>query len=218
MPNLSLSLLLLVLSIFSISGPVESRLDRNSPARANIYKLCKNTTYPILCFQYLSIFPISVTENPKRVARAALLVSLYRVQKTRVFIKKASIKLKAKKGKEISYKVKDYQVVEDCLEVFGDGVDDLSKSIIELHHLQGLEGQERKTYGDCDMACHVSNIQTSLSAALSDASTCVDEFDDFLRRKRLGKLMATIKAKALNAEQATTNGLDLFCQFAKCAN
>ncbi|XP_050235636.1 pectinesterase inhibitor 9-like [Mercurialis annua] len=206
MPNFILPLLLLLLSILCNSGAGDLLRYRNS--NSGVYKVCKKTSYPELCIQYLSIFPKSVTQSPKKTANAGLLVSLYRVQKTRSFIKKAAVKIKAMKRR-------DYGVMQDCLEVFSDEVSLLSESIIELRHM-GL-GRQMEGDVECDIACHVFNIQSSLSAALSDASTCAEEFDEFLKKKSMGKLMATIKAKALNAEQATAVGLDLFCQFAKCS-
>ncbi|KAJ6390969.1 hypothetical protein OIU77_025055 [Salix suchowensis] len=125
----SLSILLLLPSIFCISGRVEpARLARHSRAQAYIESSCTKTLYPSLCIQYLSVFANSTIETPQQLAQAALSVSLYRALQTRTFVLKVAKELKAMKSK-------DYQAVKDCLDQIGDSVDRLSQSVRELYRL-----------------------------------------------------------------------------------
>ncbi|XP_065859344.1 pectinesterase inhibitor 11-like [Euphorbia lathyris] len=206
MPNPTLSSTFLLSSAFiiiiSLSGHPNSVLSAATRRRTNIKHLCSNTTYPGLCIQYLTIVPNSAKKTPKDLAKSALIASLYRAQFTRLHILKVSKKFR---------RIRDRGVRGDCLELLGDTVDSLCNSILELSKLR--RGRGRGNDLMCDDRCHVSNIQTYLSSAVTDASDCVGEFDEFVKRKKMGKVMATVKAKALNVEQATTVALDLFCQF-----
>ncbi|KAG8374767.1 hypothetical protein BUALT_Bualt10G0030000 [Buddleja alternifolia] len=65
-------------------------------------------------------------------------------------------------------KPKEYLAVKDCIQNMGDSVDQLSRSMKEL----GLMGQVAS--GDFDW--HVSNVQTWVSAALTNENTCQDGF------------------------------------------
>ncbi|XP_011017475.1 PREDICTED: 21 kDa protein-like [Populus euphratica] len=199
MNHLSLSILLLLLSIFCISGTVEpARFARHSRPRAYIETACTKTLYPSLCTQYLSVFANSTIQTPQQLAQAALSVSLYKALQTRKFMLKVVKELKAMKSK-------DYQAVKDCLDQIGDSVDQLSQSVRELHRLE-----HPGAAGGGDVFWHVSNFETWVSSAMTDASTCVDE----LPGKDMTKLKAVIKAKVLNVAQTASNALALFQQYA----
>ncbi|KAA8515920.1 hypothetical protein F0562_019099 [Nyssa sinensis] len=100
-------------------------------------------------------------------------------------------------------KAKEYQAVKDCLAQINDGVGQLSQSIKELRRM----GQDRVE----NFMWHESNVQTWVSTALTDATTCIDGFSG---KAMGGKLRAIIKAKVLNVAQVTSNALALFNRFA----
>ncbi|KAK8639759.1 hypothetical protein V6N13_138129 [Hibiscus sabdariffa] len=60
-----------------------------------------------------------------------------------------------------------------------------------------------------DIFWHIDNTDTWVPAALTDASSCVDEFP----RHRMSKIKVTIKSKVLNVTQLTSNALALFHQY-----
>ncbi|KAL6128956.1 hypothetical protein ACLB2K_072309 [Fragaria x ananassa] len=197
-----LSFLLIFLFIFSLLRTVEPSFaghtaHRRSRARANIEAACKGTRYQDLCIHCLSTYvkPNTTIQSPQELAHVALTASLYRALYARAFVLKVA--------KEIDILKRENQVVRDCLQQINDSVDQLSGSIKELRRLG------KSPVGD-DLFWHISNVETWVGTALTDASTCVDE----LPGPNMSKLKATIKGKVLNVAQTTSNALALFHRFA----
>ncbi|XWS45911.1 hypothetical protein CRYUN_Cryun14cG0019900 [Craigia yunnanensis] len=92
----------------------------------------------------------------------------------------------------------------DCLQQIDDSVNQLSQSIRELRRLDPKAGMTDGIFW------HIDNVETWVSAALTDASSCVDEFPEH----RMSKMKATIKVKVLNVAQLTSNALALFHRYA----
>ncbi|KAK2650584.1 hypothetical protein Ddye_018073 [Dipteronia dyeriana] len=191
-------LLLMVLSISCIIGTVEPSFARRSRNRAYLEASCRSTRYPALCVQCLSGY-VNKTglQSPQQLAQLALSVSLYKALYTRAYLLKVAKELKKIKAKE-------YQMVQDCKEQIDSGIDQLSQSIEELHRLNQEEAFSDKSFW------HISNVETWVSAALTDATTCVDQFPV----RNMSKLKATIKGKVLNMVQVTSNALALFHHYA----
>ena len=198
MAQLSLHFLLILVSLICISSSIETAFARRSQTRAYIEASCRTTRYPALCVQCLSDYSNATIQSPEQLAQVALSVSLYRAQYTRAYMLKVAKELESSKADK-----EYYQAVKDCLEQINDSVDQLSQSIRELRRL----GHE--AVGD-DIFWHISNVETWVSAALTDAGTCLDEFPG----RNMGKLKATIKGKVLNVAQVTSNALALFHRYA----
>ncbi|GMI75839.1 hypothetical protein HRI_001253200 [Hibiscus trionum] len=202
MAKLSHSLVLTFFFIFCITiGTVEPSTDsvrhsRRSRARTFIEASCQSTRYPTLCIKCLTRYTNSTTPNSQQLARTALTVSLYRARYTRSYLVKVAKELVATKSKE-------YLVVRDCLLQIDDSVNQLSQSIGELRRL------DPKAKMTDDIFWHIDNVDAWVSAALTDASSCVDEF----RGQRMSKMKASIKSKVLNVAQLTSNALALFHQY-----
>ncbi|KAL0002697.1 hypothetical protein SO802_016478 [Lithocarpus litseifolius] len=198
MAQLSLYLLVIMVSLFCNSSLAEPAFARHSQSNGYIKDSCRITRYPSLCLQCLSSYGNSTTiQSPEELTQVALSVSLYRAQYTRAYMLKVAKELESSKAKGY------YQTVKDCLAEINDSVDQLSQSIRELRHL----GQETVAN---DIFWHISNVETWVSAALTDASTCLDEFPGH----NMGKLKATIKGKVLNVAEVTSNALALFHRYA----
>ncbi|KAL9385615.1 hypothetical protein Peur_022625 [Populus x canadensis] len=200
MARLSLFILLLLLSLVCITGAEKpARFPRRSRSRAYIENACTKTLYPSLCIQYLSVSANSMTiQTPQQLAQAALSVSLYKALQTRTFMLKVVKELKARKSK-------DYQAVKDCLDQIGNSVDQLSQSVRELHRLERPDAE-----GGDNVFWHISNVETFVSSAMTDASTCLDGFPG----RNMDKSRAMIKAKVLNVAQTASNALALFHRYA----
>lgn len=203
MAELRLSLLSIFLIIFCTVTTVEPAYHRlpRSRTRAYIEVSCHVTQYPDLCIRSLIAYvhdSKATILSPQQVVHYALLASQRRAQHTRAFLLKVSKELKAKKAQE-------YQAVKDCFEQIDLSVDQLSMSIKELRQL----GHETTSSRD-DPLWHISNVETWVGSALTDATTCLDEFPG----RRMSKLKATVKAKVLNVAQVTENVLALFHRFA----
>ncbi|KAK0580515.1 hypothetical protein LWI29_002857 [Acer saccharum] len=196
--SLPLLLLLMVLSISCIIGTVEPSFARHSRNRAYLEASCRSTRYPALCVQCLSGY-VNKTglQSPQQLAQLALSVSLNKAIYTRAYLLKVAKELKKIKAKE-------YQMVQDCTEQINSGIDQLSQSIEELRRLNQEEAFSDQSFW------HISNVETWVSAALTDATTCVDQFPV----RNMSKLKATIKGKVLNMVQVTSNALALFHQYA----
>ncbi|WJX81416.1 hypothetical protein P8452_64302 [Trifolium repens] len=89
-----------------------------------------------------------------------------------------------------------------------------NKSAIALINLsQAIKELRRVNKGtiiDDKMLWHISNVETWVSTALTDASYCVQSFPGH----RMSKRTATIKSKAQNVAEVTSNGLALFHRYA----
>ncbi|KAF8412399.1 hypothetical protein HHK36_000362 [Tetracentron sinense] len=195
MARLILSSLLLLLSILYISSTAESAVARHSGATDFIKASCSATRYPVLCVQCLSMYSNAIQRSQRQLAQTALSVSLARARSTTAFVSKLG-KAKGMKGRE-------YQAVKDCVDNMSDSVDRLSRSLRELGHMGQAGGQE--------FMWHMSNVQTWVSAAVTDENTCVD---GFAGRGMDGHVKASIRGRVINVAQVTSNALGLVNQFA----
>lgn len=168
----------------------------SSATNSNFIKSsCSSTTYPAVCVESLSLFAPAIQQSPHELARTALSVSLTSAETTKKFVRRAA-KLKGMKRRE-------YEAVKDCLDEMGDTVDRLMKSVGELEHMGSTRGQE--------FLWHMSNVETWVSAALTDENTCVD---GFAGKALDGRLKAAIRSRVINVAQITSNALALVNQFA----
>lgn len=188
---LLLPLLLICFSVVCISGKAEANFAGTSFIRSK----CRATTYPSLCVQSLSNYATTIRTNPKQLAQTALSVSLQRALSTRDFVTKLN-KFKGLKAKE-------YAALRDCLEEASDSVDRLSKSVAELKNINRARGEQ--------LLWHISNVETWVSASLTDDTTCVD---GFAGRALDGRIKGSIKARMTNVAQVTSNALALINQLA----
>ncbi|XP_052194543.1 pectinesterase inhibitor 9-like [Diospyros lotus] len=197
-PQLSFPCLLLALLFAScIAGMANPTYTHRSRAMAFVEAQCRATRYPQLCVQCLSANTNSTTiQNPQQLAQFALTVSLAKARYTTAYVTKVAAELKRKKAKE-------YQVVKDCLDQINDSVDQLSQSVKELQ----LINED----GEANFYWRMSNVQTWVSTALTDAASCIEGFSGHAMG---GKVKATVRARVLNVAQVTSNALALFNRFA----
>ena len=100
-------------------------------------------------------------------------------------------------------KHKELAAVKDCIANMKDGVDQLNRSFQELATMGHTNGE--------DFMWHISNVQTWVSAALTDASTCVDGLSD--RHYRGAKVKGGIQRRVNHVAQLTSNALALVNRF-----
>lgn len=196
MAKLGLSLLILIF-IFSLGSVKPATVQpRKSRARAFIEASCRSTRYPSLCIKCLSGYANKTQQSPFQLAQIALSVSLAKARHTRAYVMQVA-------GDFKDIKSRTHQDIRDCLDQINDGVERLAQSIAELQRMN-QEG------GDSDFTWRMSNINSWVSAALTDATTCVDGFSG----RGMGKMKATIKGKVVNVAQITSNALALVNRFA----
>ncbi|OIV89763.1 hypothetical protein TanjilG_02895 [Lupinus angustifolius] len=162
---------------------------------------CRGTLYQDLCFRCLRKFSNFTIDGPQHLAHVALSVSLYKALDTRGYLLKVAKEFEAIKDNTFVY-----QTVLDCVKQITDSVDELSQAIKELRRLN-----KRNDSGiSDDFLWHISNVETWVSTALTDASYCVESFPGH----RMSKRTAAIKVKAKNVAEVTSNALALFHRYA----
>nr|AFK35270.1 unknown [Lotus japonicus] len=196
-----ISIAILFSLIVSSLARVEPSLSRNNNSQTKTYieSSCERTLYPESCVRYLSKFGTdsnSTTGGPQRLAHIALSVSLTRTVHTRGYLLEVAKELENKKV---------YLTVQDCVNQINDSVDELSQAIRELRRLNKFGS----TIND-KMLWHISNVETWVSTALTDASSCVRSFPGH----RMSKKVASIKVKTKNVAEVTSNALALFHRYA----
>ncbi|KAE9610758.1 hypothetical protein Lal_00021219 [Lupinus albus] len=202
MAQLNLTLLVIFISLFVSSVLVKSSLAKHNPQTVSyIESSCNGTLYQDLCIRCLAKYVkhYSTIDGPHHLAQVALSVSLSRALHTRGYLFKLAKELKTIKNK------REYLTVKDCANQITDSVDQISQAIKELSRFS----QHGSTIND-DMLWHISNVETWVSTALTDASSCVDSFTSV----RMSKRMAAIKVKAQNVAEVTSNALALFHRYA----
>nr|XP_007158765.1 hypothetical protein PHAVU_002G180000g [Phaseolus vulgaris]ESW30759.1 hypothetical protein PHAVU_002G180000g [Phaseolus vulgaris] len=155
---------------------------------AYIESSCHGTRYPDLCIRCLARFSNSTIDGPQHLAHLALSVSLFRALKTRVYLLKVAKELEEFKSDRV------YLTVQDCVTQLNDKLRRMNKGTII----------------DDNFLWHISNVETWVSTALTDASYCVQSFPG----TRMSKRTATIKVKAQNVAEVTSNALNLFHRYA----
>ncbi|KAK9076440.1 hypothetical protein SSX86_004774 [Deinandra increscens subsp. villosa] len=188
-----LSFLYVWLAIFALSTVVESR----SRARMYIDSQCKSTRYPDICVQ--TLFPYVNKRglpSPQLQAQISLATCLSTARFTKTYMNMVAKKLNQTSSSG------DYQAMEECLRQIDDGVKQITQSFKELQQM-GKDGDEKFLW-------HESNVQTWVSAALTDATTCID---DVLGGVISESEKAMIRARILKVKQLASNSLALFTRF-----
>ncbi|KAL3332458.1 hypothetical protein AABB24_032834 [Solanum stoloniferum] len=144
---------------------------------------CVHASYPTICIRTLSSYSGSAINTPQDLAQAAVKITLSRAHKASGFL--SQVKEESKREK---------RALSDCIEQMGDSMEELSKSLSELKHLR--RGNAFKW--------QMSNLETWVSAALTNEDTCLDGFKEID-----GKLRSDVKRKITNVARLTSNALYL---------
>ena len=142
---------------------------------------CIHASYPGICLQTLSSYP-GPANTPRDLAQAAVKVTLSPARKVSNYLT-TSVTGKSKRERA---------ALSDCVEQIAESVDELSKTLGELKHLSSGETFEFQ----------LSNVQTWVSAALTNEDTCLDGFEGVD-----GKVKSGVKKKITNVAKVTSNAL-----------
>ncbi|KAJ0265757.1 Pectinesterase inhibitor 9 [Hirschfeldia incana] len=160
---------------------------------------CQSTRYPLLCVHTLSAYATMIRhKNDQDLAQTALTISLSRARSVAIFVVKLT-------KQTPSFKRREYLAIKDCIEVLGNSVDRLVQSVKEL-------GRAGHAVASEDFMWKMSNVQTWVSAALTDETTCLDGFSG---RAMEGKVKKLIRLKVVHVAQVTSNALALVNHFAE---
>ncbi|THG14677.1 pectinesterase inhibitor 10-like [Camellia sinensis] len=159
------------------------------PTNANtdfIKKSCTITLYPQLCYDSLSIFADKIKTSRKNLATFAISVTLSAAQSASDFVTKLS--------KSPGLSPVEASALADCVELSGNSADELSRSLKEIANTN---------FGDPNFGREVNDIQTFVSAALTDFGTCFDG----ISKKASGQVKTKVGTQVLNVEHLTSNAL-----------
>ncbi|XP_074293626.1 21 kDa protein-like [Silene latifolia] len=170
-----------------------SQSKSNAKYTSFIKTACNTTTYPTLCLKTCLPYASTIAGDSHKLAISALTATLIATKSSASAVTKLSL-LK-------NLGMYDANVVRDCFENIGDSVDDLKQSIEEMKDLEGSNN-----YNSNDVKFKVSNIQTWMSAAITNESTCMDGIKE-------GKVSPFVKDMIrkciLGVAKLTSNALSL---------
>lgn len=148
---------------------------------------CGTTTYPDLCFTSLAVHADAIQTSPKLLAGTAISVTLSTARSTSLEMSTIL------KGQGLT--PREVAAMKDCVEELHDSVDQLRKSIGEM--------SQKKI---SDFGLMISDIQTWVSAALTDEDTCAD---GFAGNAMNGNVKTAVRGRIVNIAHMTSNALAL---------
>ncbi|KAL6321816.1 hypothetical protein AAG906_035513 [Vitis piasezkii] len=157
---------------------------------------CGITTYPKLCYTSLSAHASVIQTSPKLLADTALAVTLSTARSTS--------SLMSKMVQSHGLKPREVAAMHDCVEELSDSVDQLRKAMGEMTQIKGS-----------NFGLMMNDIQTWVSAALTDENTCTD---GFAGNAMNGNLKTTVRARVVNMAHMTSNALGLINSYASLHN
>ncbi|OAY74646.1 21 kDa protein-like [Ananas comosus] len=207
--SLSIAVALALAAVWLSAGELSASATATAPAPAVsskadaefIRRSCKATRYPQLCERSLAGYAGSVHRSPRQLARLALSLSLDKAGSASSFV--ARLRKPRKGGSESLRQRRDAGAVRDCAETMQDSVERLRRSAREM----GRMG--RATSGR--FGWHLSNVQTWVSGALTDQTTCLDSL---AQNAPPSPRSSAIRSRVLAASQLTSNALALINRLA----
>ncbi|KAA8532539.1 hypothetical protein F0562_032645 [Nyssa sinensis] len=202
-PSFLLSLLsaalLLHLHPFSTVGYSDSNTNTNTNTNdiEFIRTSCGATLYPELCYNSLSGYANAIQQDPAQLARVAISVSLSKARHMANYV--SNISRQADYGAE----PRAAAALHDCFSVFGDAVDQIRGSLKQMRRLNPGES----------FRFQMSNVQTWMSAALTNEDTCTDGFEDVPD----GPTKAEVCHRVVKVTEVTSNALALVNSFVEKA-
>ncbi|CAL0302565.1 unnamed protein product [Lupinus luteus] len=144
------------------------KINENTPIHSNysantfttyIKTSCNSTTYPSICYKYLSPYASKIEADPMKLCNTSLSLALKATQRassiTSHILKRANLTDIAK------------VVLKDCLDNVKTSMGQLQDSLAAMRQLDGIDKQFQ-----------ISNIQTWMSSSITDDQTCSDELDE----------------------------------------
>jgi pectinesterase inhibitor-like protein len=190
-PLLFLSLLLLLHPIPTVGSSNPTATNTTDFIRTS----CTATLYPDLCYNSLSGYANAVQTDPARLARVAIAVSLSKTRYTARYL--TNVTRRADYGAD----PRAASALHDCFSVFGDAIDQMRGSLKQMRQL-GSGGES--------LLFQMSNVQTWMSAALTNEETCTDGFEDVAD----GDVKTDVSARVVKVKEVTSNALALVNSYA----
>ncbi|KAJ8772106.1 hypothetical protein K2173_027283 [Erythroxylum novogranatense] len=176
---------LLSLLLFMTSIPISLASTTPTDTYTNyLITACNSTTYPKLCYKSLSPYTSTIKTNDRKLCVTALKVTLQAATNSSSIVKSVS--------KQKGLSKTEVNTIKDCLDEVGDCISEIKQCIRALSKANSSDS--------------VEDFKTWASAALTDETTCTDEFVDV-------KVSAAVKSKittnVINLSRLTSNALAL---------
>ncbi|KAH7840037.1 hypothetical protein Vadar_011723 [Vaccinium darrowii] len=174
---------LLILLAFTthISSTSAARATPGEPRSIEFIKTsCSSTTYPSLCYTTLSTHASDIQTSPQLLAHTALAVTLNNTRSTSAMM----VKMLQSRG----LSPRETAAMRDCVEELGDSVDQLRKSLREISQLKGS-----------NFNLKMNDIQTWVSAAMTNEDTCTEGFSDRSSAAANSNLKNVVRGQAANS-------------------
>jgi pectinesterase inhibitor-like protein len=196
--SFSLASTLILTTIYLLAGLITVSAASSNPADF-VRRSCKTTSYPDVCYKSLAKYAPSVKRSTRQLTYAALNVSADRARSVSSYVAHMSGRPKQNSFSETDRSTDD-SVIRDCIDNLKDGVDQLRQSLKEMGRLGRANSPQ--------FAWHLNNVQTWVSAALTDETTCLDSLSQLSN----SQVKVAIRKKVVDATQATSNALALVNQ------
>uniref|UniRef100_A0A1J3DEM0 21 kDa protein n=1 Tax=Noccaea caerulescens TaxID=107243 RepID=A0A1J3DEM0_NOCCA len=157
---------------------------------------CNLTLYKTLCNISLSPYASTIDSNPQKLAVTALNITLSSAKSAAKFIKNIS--------QRSGITRLEGGAVADCVEEIGDSVSELKDSIRELDSINYKDNSKFKMV--------LSDVETWVSAALTDDDTCMEGFGRGGRAKAGVKDL--VRRHVVKVARMTSNALALINMYA----
>ncbi|KAI3407768.1 PMEI domain-containing protein [Psidium guajava] len=154
---------------------------------------CSKTTYPRLCYTSLSSHATLVQTSPKLLASASLNVTLDKARS----ISTMMVRLSRARG----MKPREVGAMRDCVEELSSSVDELRRSIDEMGEIKRPS----------NFGLIMNDVQTWVSAALTDETTCSDGFAGSMMN---GNTKTVVRNEIVTIAHLTSNALALINHYA----
>ncbi|XP_016647367.1 PREDICTED: 21 kDa protein-like [Prunus mume] len=161
---------------------------------------CGTTLYPQVCYTSLSRYASAIQNNPAQLAKVAISVSLAKARRMAAYV--SDISRQADYGAD----PRSASALHDCFSNFDEAVDQIHDSLTQMRQLSSPAGS-----GGGSFLFQMSNVQTWMSAALTDEETCTDGFEDVAE----GPLKTDVIKRVENVKKVTSNALALVNSFAE---
>ncbi|XP_010259553.1 PREDICTED: 21 kDa protein-like [Nelumbo nucifera] len=156
-----------------------------------VREACSVTRYPDVCIHSLASFSNAAKRNPRWWARAAVSVTLREAKCVAQYL--------AKLKKRGHLRGRSRVALADCIECFQDTIYNLHKSLGELRTLQSRTFERQ-----------MGDVETWMSATLTDEDTCLEGFGDQEGRQ----IRSSLSNRVLNVTYMTSNALALVTKLA----
>ncbi|KAK8659467.1 hypothetical protein V6N13_029668 [Hibiscus sabdariffa] len=151
---------------------------------------CSVTLYPHLCYSSLSGYADAIQQDPARLARIAIGVSLSKTRHIAAYVSNLT--------REAEYRAdpRASSALSDCVLNMDDAVKEMRGLVVPVSESFRLQ---------------IGNVQTWMSAALTDEETCRDGFEDGAE----GPLKTAVCKRAVKVKKLTSNALALVNSYAE---